>query len=161
MPPDQLAADVPIPHIFHPVTVGVDEFFRHQVDFLIEDSIKGRLCQFLHFQKPLVTELWFYYRSGTFTGPNLIQVIFGFNQDPFFFQFFYDRFSGLKPIHALVLHSVGIKAGIIMKNINNFQVMFISQNLVILIMSRGHFQTSRSKFHVNILIFNDRYHAVT
>ena len=58
--PDNLAGNIPINSIFHPVGENLFVIFRMEFDFfVITNGLEGELGKRLHFDKPLITGLWF------------------------------------------------------------------------------------------------------
>ena len=121
------------------MAVGIDKFFRNEINLFFKDGIKSRLRQLLHFEEPLVAKLRFYHRTCTFTCSYFVNVFFGFYKDPLFLKLLNYFFSCVKPVHSLILQSVGVKTGIVMKYINYFKIVFISQHFVIFVVRGSNF----------------------
>ena len=85
-----------------------------------------------------------------------IVVVLDFYQIPCFFQFRNDFFPHFKAVVSDKKLSGFAHRSIIVKNIDSLQLMFISDFVVVNVVSRRNFQCSGSEFHIYIFILNNR-----
>ena len=140
--------------------VGIFKLFRVEFNISIHDIFQRRRSQFFHINEPLQRQFWLNYRIRALRKSNFIDVIFCFNQITFVVQFLFNCFTNIKTIHARIMHSMRIQRTIIVENIYRFERMFFSKIVIVGIVCWCNFQTSSSKFHVNVFVLNYRNFAV-
>ena len=87
-------------------------------------------------------------------------VVLNFYKSALFFQIFYDGFSCFISIHARILLIFIHDFSIVCHHINNRQVMAQSNLKVIWVMCRRDFYDTGTKFHIYIIISNQRNFTV-
>ena len=87
---------------------------------------------------------------------DIMRVVFDFYKKPFLFQFFYDSLSRLITVQSRIFAAVLIDGRIIVHDVDFRQVVPPADFEVVRVMSRRNFYDARTKFHIHILVFNDR-----
>ncbi len=162
LPPPELAGDIPIPDVLHPVPVGIFEFFRNQAHFPgFQDRPEGRLGELFHFQEPLIGEAGFNNGPRPFGGPYFIGICFPVDQQALFLEFPDHRLPGFEPVHALKLQAVGIERSIRVKDIDDFQVVLEAKGIIVFVVGRGNLQTTRPEINSHVVVRDNTYFPVT
>ena len=156
--PPKLTADAPVVLIFHPVAIGI-LVFGMKFNLIILYRSRCYLGQIAHLQEPLHGEFG---SITTLVRPIAYLVVMVL---PFFQQI---GFSGLWQIclrtsndpcpHTFRQPADGAVIGI--KDINDGQIVFLAQHIVVDIVGRGYLQATGTELHIHIFILNDGYHAI-
>ena len=155
MPPPQLAGDAPVLDVFHPMPVGVLEFFWDELDFVGLHRVQGRLGQFRHADPPLQRQAGFHHRSGAFGRSNRRGVLFHLGQQALGFQIRRHLFPGGKPVHAGVLQPVRAERAVFVQYVQGFQAVLLANGKVVPVVCRGHFEATGTKVQRHVLVGND------
>ena len=135
--------------------------FRHKFYVPVFNRLDGRLRELVHLYEPLR----FYHRlDGGFAAvmrSDVMLVFFYFYQVSLFFQIFYDGFSRLIALHALISAAVFIDRGVIVHHIDHWKVMSSSHFKIIWIMGRCDLHGTGSKLLIYIFVRHDRDLSVT
>ncbi len=127
-----------------------------KLNAVVFHNFQSRFGHFTHFQKPLQGQFGFDYFICTLRKTNFIDVVFCFFEVSSFFQINQYFFPNGKTILTNVKFSLFAHGSIVIKNIDGFEFVFHSQFIVMNVVGRSDFQSSRSKFPVNIFILNNR-----
>ena len=156
MSPPDLPRDAPVFDVFQPVQVDLVKTLRHKFQFTCMQRFDRRLCQFLHLYKPLLLDQRLYRRPTAVMGSYVMGMRLYFYQIALFFQVFYNGFSGFITLHACILAATFIDSGIVIHDIDLFQIMPLSNLKVIGVMGRCDLHRAGSKFFIYIKVCHNR-----
>ena len=160
MSPPQLTADTPVFDVFHPVTVGILVFCRVEFQIVVHYRRQCHICEMLHLEEPLHRQFRFDHNVGTFRISYLISIGFYFFEQSGSFEVLLDLLTNIETVHADIHTGSFAQCTVVIENIDTRQVVFFTQHIVVYIMGRGYFQTTRTEFDVYIIILNHRNDTV-
>ena len=160
MSPPELTGNTPVADILKPVEIRFIKMLRNKFCFSFFYCINRRTGKWFHFYKPLFGYTRLYCCSTTVTSSYVMIVVLNFYKSALFFQIFYDGFSCFISIHARILLIFIHDFSIVCHHINNRQVMAQSNLKVIWVMCRRDFYDTGTKFHIYIIISNQRNFTV-
>ena len=160
MSPPQLTADTPVFDVFHPVTVGILVFGRVEFQIVVHYRRQCHICKMLHLEEPLHRQFRFDHNVGTFRISYLICIGFYFFQQSGSFEVLLDLLTNIETVHTDIHTGSFAQCTVVIENIDTRQVVFFTQHIVVYIMGRGYFQTTRTEFDVYIIILNHRNDTV-
>ena len=160
MSPPELTGNTPVADILKPVEIRFIKMLRNKFCFSFFYCINRRTGKWFHFYKPLFGYTRLYCCSTTVTSSYVMIVVLNFYKSALFFQIFYDGFSCFISIHARILLIFIHDFSIVCHHINNRQVMTQSNLKVIWVMCRRDFYDTGTKFHIYIIISNQRNFTV-
>ena len=114
----------------------------------------------LHLKEPLHREFRLNHHVGTFRISYLIGIGFRLFEQSGSFKVFLYLFTDIETIHTDIHTGSFAQCTIVIEDIDTRQVVFFTQHIVVYIMGRGYFQTTRTEFDVYIIILNHRNDTV-
>ena len=160
MSPPQLAADAPVLHVFHPVTVAVFEFGRVELHGVIHHRIQRRLRQFFHRQEPLQRQTRLDHGIGALAASHLVGVVLNLHEVAKPVQFLGEFLPAFKPVHPFVGPSICGHGAISVDGVDGFEAVLLTEVVVVGVVGRCHLQATRPKFNVDVIVGNDRHLTV-
>ena len=130
--------------------------FWHKFNLFLYNCINCRLCQRLHFNKPLLRNQRLNNVTTSIAYPYIMLQLFGFNKHSFCFKVFNYLLPGLKYCKPCIFSAVFVYPAIFCHNLNNFKVMPLPYFKIIRVMCRCYFNCSGTKFHFHIFICYNR-----
>ena len=152
--------DAPVLDVLHPVAVRILEFGRNQPDFVFHDRFESRLGQFGHLQKPLHRQLRLDRHVGAFRISHLVGIGFDLFEQAGVGEVFLDLPADFETVHAGVAFAVLVQRTVIVENVDDFEVVFFAEHVVVHVVGRGHFQRAGSEFDVDVLVVDHRNRTV-
>ena len=104
----------------------------------------------LHLEEPLHRQFRFDHNVGTFRISYLISIGFYFFEQSGSFEVFLYLFTNIETVHTDIHTGSFAQCTVVIENIDTRQVVFFTQHIVVYIMGRGYFQTTRTEFDVYI-----------
>ena len=121
------------------------------------NSLQTGSSKFFHTNIPLHGKAWLNDSIRPFGTANAGGIIFCFYQVATFLQELFDFLSGHKPILSDQDLGFFIERAVRVQNVNHLQAVTFANFIVIWVVSRGDFQGTFSKLHINIRILDDWY----
>ena len=90
-------------------------------------------------------------------GANVVNVLFYLNEKPQFLQIGNHGFSCLIAIHSRVFSALFVNGGVLVHDVDYFQIMAETYLVVVGIVSGGDFNNARAEFHIHIFVGNNGY----
>ena len=131
-----------------------------EFDIVVHHVLVSRFRQLIHLTEPLQRQSRFNDRIGPLRETDLVGHILNFDQLVGIFKCFYHMFSGFKAIFANKIFCGFAQRPIGIEHIDNFEIMLLSDLIVIFIVGRSDFQAPGSILHIHIFICNNRYFAL-
>ena len=160
MSPPQLTADTPVFDILHPVTISILILSRIELQLIIHYRWQSHIGKMLHFKEPLHRKFRFNSYIGTFRETYFIGISFHFFQQTCCSQIFFNLFANIEAVHTHIHTSSFTDSSIIVEDINARQIVFLTQHIVVHIVSRCYLQTSCTELNIYIVVFNNWNHTV-
>ena len=157
MSPPQLSGDAPVFDVLHPVAVGVFVFGGIEFYLVVHYRLQCDLGEMFHFEKPLHREFRLDDDIGTLGISHFIVIVFDFFEQSCFFEVYGDLFPHVETVLTYI-HAAGFTdCSVVVENIDDGQIIFFAQHIVVYVVGRGNFQAARSEFDVYIVVHNDGY----
>jgi len=156
MTPPQLTGDTPVFDVFHPVIVGLVHTLRDELDLSVADNVDCRFCQRLHLDEPLFGNHRFNGGSAAVAGSYIVGVVLHLQQIALLFQILHDGFSCLIALHACIFAAGSGHGSIIVHHLEDWQVVAASNLIVVRVVCRSDFYNAGTKFHIDIVITDNR-----
>ncbi len=133
------------------MAVGVLEFLGDEFDDVGLNGFKCRFCEGVHLEEPLVAETGLGYGVGVAFGvAHFVLVFLHFLYQSGCFEILGNLTAHVKSIHAYIHSGFLADGGIGVENVDAGEVVFLSEHVVVHVVSRCHFQTSCAEFDVNV-----------
>ena len=156
MSPPELTGNTPVTNVLQPVQVGLVKTLRNKLQIAILKCLNRSLCHLIHFYKPLRFDHWLYRCLAAVMCSYGMCMIDNFYQKSLCIQVCNHGFSCLISVHACIFTAFFIDGGIIIHDVDFFQIVAFSYLKVIRVVRRCNFYTTSSKFFVYIRICNYR-----
>ena len=156
MTPPELSRQAPVINVLHPVIVYAFRGFRPYFDLAVLDNLNGGLAQLLHFHPPLRLLEGFDNVLGLVAQRNFHRVILLLNEEPQFGQFVNNRVSCIEALLAFEGTGIMIQVTIIRQNIDELEVVALSDGEIVRVVSRCNLDGTGTKCWVNIVVGDDR-----
>ena len=124
--------------------------------FIISNSFDSRICERLHFYKPLFREYWFNYSAAPLAMSNTMVMILYFYHKSQFGQITNYLLSGLVSVHASIFSTQFVNSSIIIHDSYHRKLMSLPYLKIIDVMCRSYFNRSCSKIFIYIIICDYR-----
>ena len=160
MAPPELTGDTPVTDIFKPVEICLIKMIRYKFCLAIFNRINRRTCKWFHLYEPLFADTRLYRRTTAVAGSYIMIVIFYFYQCAFCFQIFYDGFTCFVAVHSGVFLVFIDNLRVVCHYIDNWQIVAKSYFKVVRVVCRRDLYDTGSKFHIYVIIRNQRNLAV-
>ena len=161
MSPPQLATDTPVLNVGEPIIVGVLIFSRVELDIVVHYRRQCKVCKVLHIQIPLHAKARFYSCiCVAFAVSNLVVIILHLFKKTSCGQIFSNLLAHCHTILTNIHSSCFRDSAVCIENVDGFEVVLLTQGIVIDIVGRSHFQTARTEFNINISVFNNRDNSI-
>ena len=134
--------------------------FGEKFDLLLPHGPQRIGGVFFHVHEPLQGQARLYDRSGALAAPHAGAVIFGADQCSQSIQFLRDQFACSGPVLAHKKLRGGTHGPVRIQHVDGVQVMPLPEVVIVHIVRGGHFEATRSEFHVHIIVENDGDRAV-
>ena len=154
--PPQLPGDTPIPHIFHPVQVGLGEALRNELGLPFLYHPDGFLCQGLHLHEPLGGDNGLHIVMAAVAGAHIVGVVLHLHQVALLLQILYNGLPGLVAVHTLVLAAVGVDLAVVVQHPDYLQVVAQTHLEVVGVMGRGHLHAAGTEVHLGVVVCHHR-----
>ena len=154
-PPD-LTGDAPVLNIFQPVQINLVKAVRHKLQLSCFQSIDGRFCQFFHLYKPLLFDQRLYCSAAAVMGSDRVSMGNDLYKVSLLFQIFYDSLSRLIAVHSGIFSAFFIDRGIVIHNVDFFQIVALAHFKVIRVVSRRNLHSSGSELLIYIVVRYNR-----
>ena len=118
--------------------------------------VNGWAGQWFHFYKPLFGNSRLYRCTAAVTSSYIVVVVLHFYQSTFCFQICYDGFSCLIAVHTGIFFIFIYDLSIFCQHIKNRQVVAQTYFKVVRVVGRCNLYNTGSKFHIYILICDQR-----
>ena len=169
--PPELAADAPVLDVVHPLVVGVDPVFGHELHRAALHSVyrllRDRLAAGVlvgdlgHRYEPLVGEHGLDDLAGARADGQHQLVRLHFKQQSFFLQISQQRFARDKAVHTLVVHrAVVVDLGVQREDGDQWQTVALRAGIVVEVVRAGDLDATRAKGAVHKVVGNDGNFAV-
>ena len=167
MAPPELAADAPVLDIVHPLVVGIDPVFGHELHraalhrvngFLGDGSARWvRVADFVHRDKPLVGQHGLHDLPGAGANRQHHFVRLDLQHQAQDFQVTVDGLARGKTIHALVgRRPVLVDLGVQREDGDQRQTVALRAGVVVEVVRAGDLDATRAKGAVHKVVGNDR-----
>ncbi|MBA7656365.1 hypothetical protein ES703_64289 [subsurface metagenome] len=157
MSPPQLPRDTPIPNIFQPVEINLFPSGQVKGNITSLYNLNCLFCKRFHFYEPLFRKIGLNYCIAAVTVANRIGVLCDLLQESHLFQITNKCFSGIKPIHSLILTCFLCHFSFTIYNKDYIKIMSFRYLEIIRIVCWSDLYESRSKFWVYKIIFDYLY----
>ena len=155
LPPPQLARDAPVLDVFHPVAVGVLVFLGYEANRVLHDGFGRGPGQLLHREEPLHREFRFDCHARALRVTHVVGVVLGFLQQAGVRQVGFDFFADVETIHADVQPHLVVDRAVVVEDVDCFEVVFLTQHVVVYVVCRSYFQGARAEFDVDVFVAYD------
>ena len=156
MSPPDLAGNTPVFDILQPVQINLVKPVRHKFQFAGLQRIDRRFCQFFHLYKPLLLDQRLYRCAAAVMGSHRMGMGNDFYKKSLLFQIFYDHLSRFIAVHTRIFSAFFIDGGVIVHNVDLFQVVTFAYLKVVRIVSRRDLHRSGSELLIYIIVRHDR-----
>ena len=153
--PPKLTGNTPVVYVFHPVDIDLGEAFGFEFNLAVENNLECRLCKRFHFNEPLVGCDGFNGGVATVAGANVVRVRNGLNEIAFCFEVGNKRLASLVTVHAAILAAVNVDGSIIVHNLEYGQVVTLTNEEVVGVVSRGDLYATGTKADFYVIVGNN------
>ena len=154
--PPKLTWNTPITNIFKPVEIHLFKMFRNKLCITVLNCVNSRLCKRLHFYKPLLWNDRLNSCTATVTLTYVMAVILNLYKKSFVLKVLNHCLTTLISVHTLILAGIWIHRCVIIHNLNLCKVVTLTDFKVIRVVCRSDFNTTCTKFFINIFVRNNR-----
>ena len=157
MTPPDLTGDTPVLDIFKPVIIDLVKALWNELCLARSYSLDSRLCEGLHLNEPLCRYLRLNSCSAAVAGADIMLMLLNSYQIAALIKILNDLLSCLISVHTCILGIIVDYLCIIGHNIDDRQIMTLSDLKVIGVMSGSDLYNARSEIHFNIFISHNGY----
>mmetsp|Transcript_24704 Transcript_24704/g.44681 ORF Transcript_24704/g.44681 Transcript_24704/m.44681 type:complete len:214 (-) Transcript_24704:927-1568(-) len=155
MSPPKLPRHAPVMNISEPVAPGLIESLRHNLNVPVLHCLESFCSHPFRLYKPLAAHKRLNNLTSTLRTRNTLHMWFNFDCQVSSFNVFPELCSSVKSIQPIVVTSIYIHRPVLVHNIDNWQVLLLSNLIIIRVVTRRNFQSTSAKLHVYILVSND------
>ena len=155
--PPKLAANAPVLNILEPVAVGRYVFVGVELDFSFEYGRQSNVGKVLHRQEPLLAKARL--NSCVLIAlrvAHLVVVVLNFLHQAGIFKVDGNLLANIHTVLSDIESGSLRQCSVGVENIDDFQIVSLSECVVVSIVSGRNFQTASTKFDVNITVFDNR-----
>ena len=156
MSPPDLPTDTPVLDVVHPLVVSLLPLRRDNFGIAALNRLNRLFCQRSDSHIPLFAHVRFDNGFTTIAFTDGVCVIVNRFQQTLLFQVGNYILAGLVTFLPLVGATVFVDVSRLIQHVDEFQSVPLADFKVIEIMSRGNFYRTGTKFHIDILVGNDR-----
>ena len=141
------------------MTVGIFVFGGVELDVVVHNRFEGDLGEVFHFEEPLHRKFGLDNDVGTFGVSHLVVIVFDLFEQTGLFKVYGNLPAHVEAVLAYI-HAAGFADGaVVVENIDDRQVVFLAQHIVVDIVGGGYFQTAGTEFDVDIVVHDDGHGA--
>mmetsp|Transcript_24774 Transcript_24774/g.34144 ORF Transcript_24774/g.34144 Transcript_24774/m.34144 type:complete len:216 (+) Transcript_24774:1703-2350(+) len=159
MSPPQLPGNAPIPNVLQPVPVHLVEPIWDDLEFPRVKRLQSGLGQWGHFDEPLRRNERLNNLAASLRSRHAVLVRLSLDHQAVGLHVFPQLRAGVEPVHRRVLPGLGIERPVLVHDVDNGQPNAFPNLVVVHIVARGDLESSSSKFHVHVVIGDDRNQA--
>ena len=156
MSPPELSGYTPVTDIIQPVVVCLVHTLRNQLQLTAYYCFLRRLCHLAHLDEPLWLYKWLYRCLTAVMCTNHMLMWYNLHEKPESLQVINHCLSCLVTVHACVLATKLVDCGIIVHNIDLFEIMTLSNLKIVRIVCRCDLYTAGSEIFIYIRIRDHR-----
>ncbi len=137
------------------MAISVLEFRGIETYVIVHHRFQCRLCEFIHLKEPLHGEFRLDDNFGTFGIAHLIVVVLYFFHKPPGLKVLDDFLAHFKAVMTYV-HATSFRDSAVgIEYIDDWEIIFFTEHIVVHIMCRGHLEAARTEIHLHIFIHNN------
>ena len=159
MTPPQLAADTPVLNVFEPVAVSRFVFSGHKLDVVVHHRRKGYFGKVLHVDKPLERQARLDSHLGAFREAHFVGVVFYLFEQSGCIQVLHYLLAHIEAVHTHIQRRLLRHCAIGVEDVDGFKVMGLAKHIVVHVVSRSHFQATRTELYVHVAVLYHINHA--
>ena len=156
MTPPQLTGDTPVLDVLHPIIIDLIHALRNEADVAVLNGIDGRLCEGLHFDKPLRGNARLHNGAAAIAGADVVLDRLNFNEEACFVEILDNLLSGLERRHTGVFATIFVDDTAIVHDVDDGQIMAQANLEVVRVMCRGDLHNAGTEVLLHVAIGNDR-----
>ena len=155
VPPPELSGDTPILDIFQPMGIDLVKTLRHKVQFIGFYHLQSSVRHLFHAHKPLRLHHGFHRSVAAVMGAYRMSMRNYLYQKSLLLQIFHHGFSCRIAVHTGILAAQFIHGGVVIQDIDFFQIMPSSHLKVVRVVGGSNLHTACTELFIYIFI---RYH---
>ena len=160
MSPPKLTGNAPVTNVLHPVEIVLVKSRWDKLCLTASYSLYRRLCKLLHLNEPLKRYPRFNRCSAAVAGADVVLVFLCLDKKSALFKILYDLLSCVVSVHSGISRVVVHYLCVLGEYIYDRQIVSCTDLKVIRVVRRGDLYNTRSEFHINIAVRNNRYLSV-
>ena len=156
MTPPQLSADAPVLNVLQPVLISVLVFCRIEFNLVVHHWRQGDVGKVFHLEEPLQRKsrlngcIWIALRIS-----HLVDIFLNTFHQACGLEVFYNLLAAVEAVHADIERRGFGYCAVGIEDVDGFQIVSLTQHVVVGVMCRSNLQTTCTKFNLHISVFND------